>query len=87
MKAKQYNILALTLGVISVLVCLFLLRAPGKYLIFENNIEALANSGEGSGGKDCYRELKADPTESVIYCGTCSDQPGRGKRKSVCFQP
>lgn len=43
------------------------------------NIEALVRS-EGDGQYvDCYERIVSDPSETVFYCGTCSEIPGRWK--------
>lgn len=49
------------------------------------NVDALANE-ETSGGNKCYKIVNDDPSDQVIYCGTCGEIPGRGRKKSVCFK-
>ncbi len=51
---------------------------------FNANVETLARN-EGSGNHTCYRRLTLDPTFRVKYCGTCTEQPGKGADKSVCY--
>lgn len=52
--------------------------------LFKANVEALARN-EGS-FKKCFNNMKSDPCEDDIYCGTCSSLPGRGTDKSVCYK-
>lgn len=49
------------------------------------NVEALASGETSSGGGECYRTLIYDPSDQVVYCGNCKDMPGRGRRRSVCY--
>lgn len=60
-------------------------QAPCRDHHLQLNIDALAD-GESGAGNDCYDILHNDPTEQVIFCGSCTTEPGRGKRKSVCFK-
>lgn len=54
-------------------------------LLFEN-IEALAQNESGK-YIDCYERIVSDPTDDVMYCGTCSEIPGRGKSgMSFCLK-
>ncbi|MCM1177402.1 MAG: NVEALA domain-containing protein [Clostridium sp.] len=53
---------------------------------FDANVEALANDESTSGSLSCFRQLTEDSNEQALYCGTCSDVPGRGSRKSICFK-
>ncbi len=50
-----------------------------------SNVEALASGESSSGGGECYKSLIYDPSDQVVYCGTCSYMPGRGRKKSVCY--
>lgn len=59
------------------------LRLPRESRLYFANVDAL--SSVESGGKECSRILIEDPSDMVVYCGTCSEQPGRGKKKSVCY--
>ena len=51
----------------------------------EANIDALAET-EASSGKKCYNNIKNDPVEEVVFCGTCTTLPGRGTGKSNCYK-
>ena len=42
---------------------------------FEANVEALADNEER--GQKCYLEIKSDPNDQDIYCGTCTEIPGK----------
>lgn len=54
-------------------------------LLFEN-IEALAQNESGK-YIDCYERIVSDPTDEVMYCGTCSEIPGRPKSgMSFCLK-
>lgn len=50
------------------------------------NVDALASEEMPGGGNDCYKLVNDDPSDQVIYCGTCEEIPGRGRKKSVCFK-
>ena len=52
--------------------------------LFRANVEALARNEAGF--IDCYNNMKSDPCEDDVYCGTCSKIPGRGTDKSVCYK-
>ena len=40
------------------------------------NIEALAQVEHGKYIK-CYETITSDPSDTVVYCGVCSEIPGR----------
>jgi len=51
-----------------------------RYFCFEKsfvsqNVEALSQQEHGI-YVHCYDYIKADPTDNVMYCGTCSMIPG-----------
>lgn len=50
------------------------------------NVDALASEETPDGGNKCYKLVNDDPSDQVIYCGTCEEIPGRGRKKSVCFK-
>lgn len=52
--------------------------------LFRANVEALARNEAGF--IECFKNMKSDPCEEAIYCGTCSKMPGRGSKKSVCYK-
>ena len=66
-----------------------ILRGTGKSKevdsFIEANIDALAET-EASSGKKCYNNIKNDPVEEVVFCGTCTTLPGRGTGKSNCYK-
>ena len=43
--------------------------------LFISNVNALSRV-EGT-YTQCYNRIHSDPTDTVIYCGTCSEIPGR----------
>lgn len=45
-----------------------------QYLVA--NIDALAQVEHGKYIK-CYATITSDPTDTVVYCGVCSEIPGR----------
>jgi len=49
------------------------------------NVDALA-SEETPDGNNCYKIVNDDPSDQVVYCGTCGEIPGRGSKKSVCYK-
>ena len=51
--------------------------------LFEANVEALTRN-EGIGTK-CYKNIRNDPSDVALYCGTCGEIPGRGSNSSFCF--
>lgn len=50
------------------------------------NVDALASEEMPGGGNDCYKIVNDDPSDQVVYCGTCGEIPGRGRKKSVCYK-
>ena len=50
------------------------------------NVDALASEETPEGGNKYYKLVNDDPSDQVIYCGTCEEIPGRGRKKSVCFK-
>lgn len=54
--------------------------------LFNANVEALAQNESGK-YIDCYERIVSDPTDEVMYCGTCSEIPGRWKSgMSFCLK-
>lgn len=84
------------LRIFSIAASLFLLIVAGSLMyksmtyridpLFAANIEALVRSEDGQ-YVDCYERIVSDPSETVFYCGTCSEIPGRWKSgMSFCLE-
>lgn len=75
---------ALTSVVIMCVVSLVLLVIvfDSSEQLFYSNVNALSQVEEIK--KQCVNLIISDPEETEIYCGTCNELPGRGKKESFC---
>lgn len=79
---KKVIFVAIAIMVLCVSVALTVKSFSGRDYVLDANVEVIASSESNA---ECYKTLITDPSDTVKYCGTCSDQPGRGRRKSVCY--
>ncbi len=79
MKLKIYwaiSVISLCAAISGIVFCVEKFSAETS-LLFVYNVEALSQTESGQ-YVHCYDTIHADSTETVLYCGTCSVQPGRG---------
>lgn len=76
MKTFSCRIILSSCVVLVVLVSICLYRFNLKSMDLENNVEALSESETGD-YKKCWLIITYDPSDTEMYCGTCSVLPGR----------
>lgn len=73
-KTTKFMLFAIVITISHIFAIISVQCSPTQ--LFSQNVEALSDVEQGQYIR-CFRLIKYDPGDTVFYCGTCSELPGR----------